>query len=159
MTTSVIVHENPVWREHADFIISAEVNPPPDATRWQWEQLWARQIDESRFVLCCIPFFVYGLALGDEVETGPSKDRKYVVQRVVKLSGHRTFRVWFYDLDARDEVTHKLTNLGCLMEWRWKTGNLLAVDTPSARQAQIVADYLWQWEQQGLLVYETGQIE
>jgi len=157
MTIDTIVHENPVWRERANFIIAAKIDPEPTDRRWRWEQLWARQVTENVFRLCCIPFFVYDLALGDEVETTHREERRYVVQQVIKPSGHYTFRAWFYDSSVRREVAGELAGLGCLMEWRSSYSNLLAVDAASDDQAQMVADFLFRKEQLELLTYETGR--
>ena len=57
----------------------------------EWEQLWWQQVAPKRFVLCCIPFFVYDLSLGDEVKT----DEDNVLLTVLKRSGQVSFRVWF----------------------------------------------------------------
>lgn len=155
MTDDTIVHEHPVWRERANFIIAAKIDPPPAKARWRWEQLWARQVAENRFRLCCIPFFIYDLALDDEVETGEG----YVVKRVTKPSGRYTFRVWFHNSDVRREVADELERLGCLLEWRSTRGNLLALDAASSILAQAAADFLWHREQLGHLTYETGRTE
>jgi hypothetical protein len=153
----VVVHEEPAWRDQANFIIAARIDPNDPAPRLRWEQLWARQLSDTRFVNCCIPFFIYDLALGDEIEVGPLEERRYVMQRVVRQSGRYTFRVWFKADDARDEVAGELERLGCLLEWRFTGGNLLAVDAASDPHAQQVAGYLYGEEQQGRLVYETGR--
>src|ERR1044072_2216153 len=79
-------HAAPVWRDRGDFLIQAELIGEGSVVAI--EQLWARQLKEERFEICCIPCFAYDLALGDEVETVD-----WVVQRVVKKSGHYTFRV------------------------------------------------------------------
>ena len=47
------------------------------------EQLWARRVDDEHHEICCIPFFVYDLALGDTVEV----DADHLVTRVVEPSG------------------------------------------------------------------------
>jgi hypothetical protein len=155
----VFVHLNPVWRERADFIIGAKCSTKEGSATREWEQLWSRQLADNRFEICCIPFFVYDLALGDEVETGPDEwGRPYMVQRVIKPSGHYTFRVWFGDSPTpsiRDEVCAEIERLGCLMEWY--SINLIAIDAASDGQAQVVADLLWQREQLEHLIYETGR--
>ena len=33
------------------------------------EQLWVKQVGEGRFLMRSLPFFTYGVALGDEVST------------------------------------------------------------------------------------------
>lgn len=59
------------------------------------EQLWARRLDESRYELCCIPFFTYGIALGDTVLA--SLTAPYTLGRVVSQSGNRSLRVAIAD--------------------------------------------------------------
>ena len=110
MEDKTLVHLNPVWREKANFIIGAKCMPRKDSDSRCWEQLWSRQITDNHFEVCCIPFFVYDLALGDEVET----DSNYLIVQVVKPSGHYTFRVWFGDSpepNIRGDVIAEVTRL------------------------------------------------
>jgi hypothetical protein len=128
------VHQAPVWRERADFVIAARL---PDAGDIKTEQLSARRLGDRRFEICCIPFFVYDLALGDVVET----DDHYVVHRVVDPSGRYVFRVWFGEsFHPRDEIAQELKGLGSVIEW--SSPNLLAVDAVDEEHAQSVADFL-----------------
>lgn len=152
-----VVHQTPAWGDRANFIIAAEIDTHDlENPHFRWEQLWARQLAADRFEICCIPFFVYDLALGDEVMTYSELDRQFVVKSVAKKSGHYTFRAWFKDPHARDEVHAKMHAIGVLFEWRFPGGNLLAIDAPEPL-AQTVADILWAEEQAGRLEYETGR--
>lgn len=146
------VHENPVWRDKANFIIAAYLGEKDG--RSEWEQLWARRLDDRRFYLCCIPFFAYDLALGDEVET----DGNYVVQRVVKASGQHTFRVWFGTSSypgMKSEVVQQAEGLGIQLEW--SSDNLLAISANNDEQARQLAEYLYARQNAGDLMYETGR--
>jgi hypothetical protein len=150
----IAVHLNPVRRERADFIIRAEIKEPGVAR--DFEQLWARRLAGVRFEICCIPFFVYDLALGDEVETAPHPD--YTVQRVVRASGRYTFRAWFGgpgDPGQREEAISALTALAS--EAEWYSENLLALDAVDGVRAQALADLLAEHESRGALTYETGR--
>lgn len=141
------VHPEPVWRDRANFIIGAAL---PEEGRT--EQLWARQIDERTFEICCIPFFLYDVALGDIVET----DERYDLVRVVEPSGRFVFRVWFGETwHPREEIAAELANLGALLEW--SSINLLAVDAADKSHAQVIADYLLSQSDQGRLLFETGR--
>lgn len=143
-----LVHLDPVWRERADFIVHAVVPDGGDLV----EQLWARQIEDRRYEICCIPFFVFDLALGDYVET----DASNVVQRVAAPSGRWVFRVWLGESPyPRQEIADQLIDLGALVEW--SSLNLFAVDAADAHHAQQIADALLELEQAGRLVYETGR--
>lgn len=147
-------HLEPVWRDRSNFIIAADISS--QGTAAAREQLWARQIAEGRFELCCIPFFLYDLALGDIVETEVAGPRKYVISGLVTPSGRYVFRVWFGEsFQPRDEVAQVLEDLGALLEW--SSQNLLAVDARDAAHAQVIADFLADRESEGHLVYETGK--
>jgi uncharacterized protein DUF4265 len=142
-----VIHREPVWRERADFIIGA---PLPEEGRA--EQLWARQVEDHLFEICCIPFFVFDVALGDIVETNARQDIVDVVQR----SGRFVFRVWFGEsFHPRQEIAEQLSDLGALLEW--SSDNLLAVDANGASLAQMIADFLGEREGEGQLKYETGR--
>ena len=149
-----VVHQGPVWRERSNFIINAEL-PKKDRPR-RFEQLYARKIDEGRFEVCCIPFFLYDIALGDIVTTSMKGERKYVVNGVAEASGRYVFRVWFGEsFNPRDEIAEEIRALGSLIEW--SSSNLLALDAVDHEHAQLVADFLHEREQQGHLIYETGR--
>lgn len=154
--SDIVVHMSPVWRNNANFIIQADIREP--ATSRSWEQLWARQVGESRFIICCIPFFVYDLALDDEVRTATRDGRQFVVDEVVKPSGHYTFRAWFGSAEritSRDELPDLLKQLGA--EFEWYSQNLVAIDASDDSHAQAIANLLADREHHGELVYETGR--
>jgi Domain of unknown function (DUF4265) len=138
---------HPVWRDRSDFIVNA-----PLAEEGRFEQLWVRQVADHRFELCCIPFFLYDVALGDVVET----DVDYRLSRVVESSGRFVFRVWFGEsFHPRQEIADELVASGALVEW--SSMNMFAVDAADADHAQRIADVLFAHEQAGRLVYETGR--
>ncbi|EKF17492.1 DUF4265 domain-containing protein [Nitratireductor pacificus] len=140
------VHTEPVWRERSDFIIAARL---PEADRT--EQLWARQVGDHRFEICCIPFFTYNLALADIVET----DHDHEVLRTVSLSGRSVFRVWFGgSAHPQEEIVRALAARGALVER--SSGNLIAVDAADRSIALAVRVFLDAHEKRGHLAYETG---
>lgn len=149
-----VLHPEPVWRDKANFIVHAEL-AVHDQPR-KFEQLWTRQVDETHFEVCCIPFFLYDVSLGDVVETVPRGGRKYVVHRVTRPSGHYTFRAYFgRSAQSPEKITEDLTGLGALIEWSSPT--LLAIDALDLAHAQMVADFLQEREQVGDLMFETGK--
>jgi hypothetical protein len=143
------VHRSPVWRDQSDFIFMAHLGIKNGKN--EWEQLWGRKAAPQRFILCCIPFFIHDVALGDEVET----DADFVFQRVIKRSGQIAFRIWFGEQDAatRRNIAHEIVAMEPLLEW--SSENLLALSVPEAEAGRF-ADYLSSRERQGLLQYETG---
>lgn len=143
-------HSTPVWRDRSNFVFAAYLGAKGGKN--EWEQLWGQKVAPQRFVLCCIPFFVQDVALGDEVET----DSDFVLQRVVRQSGQVTFRVWFggQSVTTRQELVSEIEAMKPFMEW--SSENLLALSV-SESEAQGLADYLNAQEKQGLLQYETGR--
>lgn len=136
----VKVHQEPAWRDKANFIIQAPVEHA--GAREVREQLWVRETG-GRFEICCIPFFVRGLALGDEVEAEPDDAGRHLLRRVVKASGNQTFWVWFED-EAEVALLHGvrdgLERLGCLTEGYSK--GLLAFNAESDQQATQALGFL-----------------
>jgi len=97
------------------------------------------------------------MALGDEVETEAGERFTYQVKRVVKDSGHYTFRLWSggpHDRAAVDEVVDAVTTLGCDVEGY--SVHLIAISA-QPEVAQQVADCLRAFQEQGRLEYETGR--
>jgi hypothetical protein len=106
-----VVHQDPVWRDRSNFIIDAEL-PEKDRPH-RFEHLFAKQVSDARFEICCIPFFAYDIVLGDVVATSPKGNRKYVVDNVVLPSGRYVFRVWFGEsFYPREEIADELKRLG-----------------------------------------------
>lgn len=62
----VAVHSAPLWRERANFIFAAHQGMKEGKN--EWEQLWGQALASQRYIVCCIPFFLYDVALRDEVE-------------------------------------------------------------------------------------------
>jgi len=155
MRHKYIKHINPAWKEKLNFTIEANIDPDISQTQIGHEQLFCRQISDYIFEVCCIPFFIYNISLGDEVKT----DSNYSVIEVTKKSGHFTFRVWFGDSKSttiRDDVIEKAKELLCPFEWY--SCNLMAIDAPTDGFAKKISNYLQEKEDSGLLTYETGRI-
>lgn len=144
-------HSEPIWRERADFIINA-----PLSEVGRFEQLWVKRVGEDQFEVCCIPYFLYDVALGDTVETAPQGGRQYVLGRVLNRSGRYVFRAYFErpQYRYRDATVEGVQALGAQIEW--SSPSLLAVDVDGP-SAQKVADYLQEQEDAGRLMYETGK--
>ena len=147
---SEITHLNPVWRRRSNFIIAVVIDPA--STVIETEQLWATQIGEREFELCCIPFFTYGLALGDIVEV----DADFLVKRVLVPSGRYVYRANFEEsmYHMREVVARELEDLGALLEW--SSPGYLAIDARDSAHGLKVVDYLFEKSFQGVLSYETG---
>jgi hypothetical protein len=141
MGTEIATHDNPAWRDIANFLIFADLSE--FGLEGRWEQLWAQQLGGNEFMLCCIPYFAYGVALGDRLCTAPSRGKKYVLSKVVSRSGHRVLRLWLKHSrpDARKRVQDVLAVSALLHEWN--SANLVAIDvTDSAKIPAELNDLL-----------------
>jgi Domain of unknown function (DUF4265) len=144
-------HAAPAWRDRADFIIAADISE--DSRHREWEQIWAKKLGEHTFELCCVPFFTYGMALGDVVETNGA----YVIQRIIKQSGQRTVRIWFGSSPSatpREGLQQALSGPGMNVEWH--SDNLLALSISREEDYQAVIRLLEQYEHLGHLTFELG---
>lgn len=146
----VAIHTEPVWRARANFVFRVPIGGEGGDS--QWEQLWWEKLSETRFLLCCIPFFAYDLSLGDEVEV----DGERSIRKVSKHAGQWTYRVWFGEVaaDRRDFAVERIKSKGPTMEW--SSENLLALSV-AADEAQYIANVLADLENNGFLHYETGR--
>lgn len=144
-------HMNPVWHAKSDFIIGVDVSDHTEVVG-DSEQLWARQLAEYRFEICCVPFFTYGIALGDEVET----DATYTITRVSRPSGRQVFRIWFGEISNKNvrEVLDSLHLLDVLMEFY--SEKLLAVDASDVSQADLIVGLLDTQRSHIGLEFESG---
>ena len=143
------IHREPVWGDRANFVIRAKLPDTDD-----FEQLWCRQMTDSNYEVCCIPFYLYDVALGDVVVARTSD---LTMCEVLQSSGRFVFRVWFEATghSIHDPVAEMLKQEGALLEW-WSP-RLLAVDASDQSHAQRIADYLADQERRGRLAYETGR--
>ena len=128
MESSFATHAAPVWRDRANYLIVADLASYDMPGRW--EQLWARQIADEEFEICCIPYFTYGLALGDIVRTRQSGSTTHVVADLLQRSGRQVLRLWLKDADTAgvEQVYAYLVKQAPLHEW--SSQNLLAIDLP-----------------------------
>lgn len=152
----IVSHDFPVWREKANFIIAFPLEDEDVPPGIRWEQIWARQIEEDLFEVCCVPFFVYDLALGDLVQTSPKNERKYAIDKIVKSNEHLTYRVWFLDLNQWDFVVERIGELKCAVEKRWDKSKLIGIDAPTSEMAVRLETYLSELEANQIINYETG---
>jgi len=150
----VVQHLSPAWQTKADYLVHGRIE---EGINKKWEQLWAKDLKNGKYEICCIPFCIYDLALGDHVEI----NNKNTLGNVIKRSGNWTIRAWFGEIsdDQQDEektaVINKVRNqLGCLVEWQ--SARMLAINVASNETAKDVVQYLKEKQDHGDMVYETG---
>jgi hypothetical protein len=104
--------------------------------------MWTRTDDRRGNELCCVPFFTYGLSLGDII-TITNLDGAH---RVESTSGHRTIRVAVQDQryahERHAELRGTLAAIGVLREFRGHASAYGAVDIADQGQADAVIGIL-----------------
>ncbi|MFJ8495930.1 DUF4265 domain-containing protein [Streptomyces sp. NPDC094038] len=147
-----VSHEEPVWRGGTHFM--AMVDLTPFDLPGMLEQLWLREANgEGVYEICCIPFYAYGVALGDVIEKGGSGS----VDRVIEKSGRRVLRVLFSEPrpvdDGRLALRRAVDSAGLLSEWNGDSH--VAIDVPDESIMQPIYDSVrneiegmtafWEW--------------
>jgi len=142
---SIATHSSPAWGPKSNFIIRAELEAFGMPGRA--EQLWARRLAGFEFEICCIPFFTYGIALGDQVTT----DGAYVIQQTSCKGGHRTLRAAIARPDESGSL-HKLIHKwaeNTELPYEWYAPGYLVVDLPPDRQWSVNVTALVEMSQEG----------
>lgn len=150
--SKISTHESPVWRERSNYIVRLDLTD--DGLPGHYEQIWTRTEDQHHHELCCIPFFTYGLSLGDML-TMTGEDGAY---RVGTKSGHRTIRIAVQDEtyahEQHEELHADLAQIGVLTEFRGHANGYCAVDIIEQAQADAVIAMLSPLAETGTLVWE-----
>jgi hypothetical protein len=150
--SKIATHPEPAWREKTNFILRLDLTA--DGMPGYFEQVWTRTRDQQRFELCCIPFFTYGLSLGDVVCL-TSESGAY---RVESKSGHRTIRIAVQDQEYahrnHQDLHGALAAIGVLMEFRGHADGYWAVDIVDQTQADAVISFLTPLAAQATLMWE-----
>ncbi len=140
-------HSNPVWFESANYLVCAPLDDDPT----EQEQLWTCEVDTGIHVVCCIPFFLYDLSLGDTIQV----DSENVFVNLVEYGGRWTFRAFLQDKAGVEETfLEKLANSDVLFERHGR--RLFSIDAEDKSSAERVAAWLEAFEQRGIIDYEAG---
>ena len=117
--------------------------------------MWAREIEGDLFALKNLPFFAFGLNLGDVVRA-PLAGRMREVEGVVRPSGHRTLRIMFGEHVTQAEQKRYLDALRELGgSFERGTKRLVAVDAPPDAKYDAMIALLDRWDLHRELVFET----
>lgn len=149
----VLQHRLPVWADRADARITVELPDVDDSL----EQLVVRRVSEETFELCCLPFTLYDVSLGDIVRVaGLSASSPGRIAERVTSNGHCLFRV---AITAPERVTmpsasSSFLSMGYLVE---EYGTmLLAIDALDADAAQLLGAYLEERQNAGEWEFERA---
>ncbi|MEX5636182.1 DUF4265 domain-containing protein [Parafrankia sp. FMc2] len=116
---SFIIHDRPVVRPDPAYI--ATVDLAPFGFYGQMEQIWLHPREGERYEVCCLPFRVYGLAMGDIVLLDANAR---TVVSIAEFSGNRSLRIFIpYAVPAerfhaaREAVLFAVHDANLMSEW------------------------------------------
>jgi Domain of unknown function (DUF4265) len=124
------------------------------------ESMWGERLSSNEFRICNVPFFAYGISIDDVVAVAESPEG-LVLDRVLKRSGHSTFRV-VVDKSVSEEqfaeLWKPLSSLGCSYESydEPRDVRLFAIDVPPSARLDEVTLRLQAGEDKGVWEYEEG---
>lgn len=154
-----IVHDLPVGRTGENYLAMANLEPFGFGD--SLEQIWLRPLADGSYEVTCVPFRVYGLALGDTVALNPDGTR---VAEILKSSGHRVFRIFLpralADSElkpARDAIVSAAAIDGLKSEW--SGDRHVAIDVPPGRQVSAVWESIQPAISAQHAVWEWGDVE
>ena len=109
-----------------------------------YENLWAARISNDTYRIESVPFFIYGIALGDIVIALPNDQGRLSYIRTAAHSRNRTLRARSDQLinnaDARRRVIAGLKALGCAIELH--RSRLISINVPANAEIEPIKDYL-----------------
>ncbi|MCF6526089.1 DUF4265 domain-containing protein [Streptomyces sp. JJ36] len=154
---SFIVHNEPAVRPDQAYI--AVVDLAPFGFSRQMEQIWLRPLNDREYEVCCLPFRVYGMAMGDVVSL--DKEARSV-NEIVRHSGNRVFRI-FFPLStpskefhsAKDDVTSAIRDADLQAEW--SGDRHVAINIPLGGSVARVWEVVRELE--GIAVWEWSDVE
>jgi hypothetical protein len=159
--STVIGEEHPTPRSQGTskltkirFALSAE----DQAAGVEAENLWAATLEDRRYRIDNVPFYVYGISL-DDVVRAEEIDGRLVFREVVSRSGHSTYRVLVKDSAGVSSAGFTrlwlaLEELGCgreIASRRW-----IAIDVPPTTNVFSVYRILESGEEQGVWSFDEG---
>jgi hypothetical protein len=154
-----ILHDSPVWGDLSN--LRGVIELWQDGQLTGVEELWLKRLSSGFFMVCCVPFFAYGIALGDEVECVDDATVDGVsilrIEGVKNDGGHGVLRVFFQGTTAssvKPTIVTALHQFDAILEWR--SANYVAIDCPNDLVFQQVLGVLdslnpgdhtqWQYE-------------
>jgi hypothetical protein len=145
------------WPQSAEELAKIRVVLEPDAP-YEAETMWARPIGDGLFVLDNVPFFAYGLSLGDRVYARPMADSILEYSGVAARGGHSTYRVVLDESAGTraEEYWQELQELGC--EREIAASRLWAFDLGSGVDIHRVYRVLEKAEAEGTWTFEEAHV-
>ncbi|MDO8604026.1 MAG: DUF4265 domain-containing protein [bacterium] len=123
------------------------------------ESLNAEKITDYTYRLLNTPFYAYEYNFGDIIEVICSKEGLLFATKMIKRSGHSTFRVFFSEKDEiKNMLVHLKPLLGTGCNYEHATHSLFAIDVPPETDLEKVIKILKDGEATGVWQYEEGYL-
>ena len=121
------------------------------------ESFWAEDLGSDLYRIRNVPFYAYGINFYDIVHAkSESEELKPSILNVHDYGGHKTLRVIFVDKSSKEERIAKLKELHEFKAYHENAnGTLFAIDVEPEGDYGRVCDILYEWENEGILSYET----
>jgi hypothetical protein len=144
----IATHTHPAWIERADYIFRCRIESQNGGD--EWEQMWGKVIEENTYMVCCIPFFVYGLSLGDIIKLDTNRDFE-----IIKKSLNITIRIWTANLEPliKSQMISKALNLCDNAEMH---SEILHAFSVCENRSSALLDFLNQQVKQTEIIYEIS---
>jgi len=121
------------------------------------ESFWAEDLGNNLYRMRNTPFHAYGINFYDIVLAKPeSDDLKPSILKVHEYCGHKTLRVIFLNQESAQERASLLSQLNQFKAYHENAdGTLFAIDVEPEGNYGEVCNWLYRWENEGILSYET----
>ena len=117
------------------------------------ESLWAEGLGNGEYSLQNSPFFAHGASYLDVVKAKESNGQ-LIVRKVVRPSGHSTYRVFVLEERDFSQWSQRLQEAGCTYERA--TEHLYAIDVPPEADVYRTYDILEMGVKEGVWDFEEG---
>jgi len=117
------------------------------------EGLWAQKVGDN-FVVDNIPFYVYGIAPGDQIQAKMDSGQIWF-DTLLRASGSSIFRIFVKKHHDIPALRSALLDLSCPSEVDEKMG-LIAVEIPVGVNASPFLEFLVRGQQTGQFDFEEG---
>jgi Domain of unknown function (DUF4265) len=104
----IVAHVSPVWAEQSDCTVVIPLWE--DGVLQLKEEIPCVKLSDG-FLVCCVPFFIYGVGLGDVILDSSGGDSLKQSWHVVKQSSYRCVRVWL------KQCADRSTALAAISKW------------------------------------------
>lgn len=154
-----LTHTNPAKRGERNYIARADL--APFGFPGLFEQMWLGDLGQGVYEVRCIPFRVYGLALGDLV--GISSDGT-LINSLLRSSGNRVLRILVIPSLTKERLAVISVSLGMAAErlgllFEWSGDRHVSIDIPKGLNVDELMDLARGYVEQGEAYWEWGDAE